>query len=247
MNKAYALSDLHGRYDLLQKIMNFLDEDDIVIFLGDAADRGPRGYDCMKGIWEDERFEYMLGNHEDMTAAALKEYNRHGHPGWDYQLSVSNGGSNTLYDIISNDEITEWIERINKMSPYMEYVNDNGQKVILNHSGYCTFEKGNMGSIDNILWDRSWYIPNKWDINYLIENNVYIVHGHTPRQSLEEELESIAKINGEKADYVSREASTIHFGGHAYCIDNYAVGVGQICLLDLDTFEEIIFTDEDDE
>lgn len=38
----YAVSDLHGMYELYQKISDFLKPEDKVYCLGDCGDRGPR-------------------------------------------------------------------------------------------------------------------------------------------------------------------------------------------------------------
>ncbi|WP_081846758.1 metallophosphoesterase [Butyrivibrio sp. AE3004] len=41
----YAISDLHGQYDLFQKLLDVIhfSDDDFMYVLGDAIDRGPDG------------------------------------------------------------------------------------------------------------------------------------------------------------------------------------------------------------
>ena len=74
MGKHYALSDLHGCHDFLQAIQNYITDKDCVYFLGDVADRGSQGWECIKTILKDDRFYYLCGNHEDMLRKAMIEY-----------------------------------------------------------------------------------------------------------------------------------------------------------------------------
>ena len=62
----YAVSDLHGRYDLWEKIKSHLQENDVIYFLGDAIDRGPDGLKLMQELLTDKRVHYIIGNHEEM-------------------------------------------------------------------------------------------------------------------------------------------------------------------------------------
>lgn len=39
MNKTYAIADLHGVFKLWKKVVEYIDETDIIYFLGDANDR----------------------------------------------------------------------------------------------------------------------------------------------------------------------------------------------------------------
>ena len=74
MGKVYACSDLHGMYKLWKQIENYLQEDDRLIFLGDAADRGTDGIQIMVELLADPRVTYLKGNHEDMMVKVCLEY-----------------------------------------------------------------------------------------------------------------------------------------------------------------------------
>lgn len=52
----YAVSDLHGMYELYQKISNFLKPEDKVYCLGDCGDRGPQPWETIKAVASDPRF-----------------------------------------------------------------------------------------------------------------------------------------------------------------------------------------------
>ena len=64
----YALSDLHGCYDLYAAMLDEINfsERDTLFFLGDAADRGPDGIEIMEDLRSRPNVVYLLGNHEDM-------------------------------------------------------------------------------------------------------------------------------------------------------------------------------------
>ena len=61
MGRTFALSDLHGQWGLWQQIKQFLNQDDKLYFLGDAIDRGPKGYEIMKELLCDSRVTYIMG------------------------------------------------------------------------------------------------------------------------------------------------------------------------------------------
>ena len=54
----WVTTDLHGNYDLWAQIKEFLQEDDTLIFLGDAVDRGSRGFEIFMELLNDERVCY---------------------------------------------------------------------------------------------------------------------------------------------------------------------------------------------
>ena len=78
MGKVYASSDWHGNGELAIKVLNYLQPDDKLYFLGDAIDRGPHGYQIMTQLLEDKRVIYMLGNHEQMMLEAIQHMIKYG-------------------------------------------------------------------------------------------------------------------------------------------------------------------------
>jgi len=49
----YAISDLHGQYDIFEKLLDVIDfsENDFLYVLGDAIDRGPDGIKILQRLW----------------------------------------------------------------------------------------------------------------------------------------------------------------------------------------------------
>lgn len=61
----YAVSDFHGNYKAWANFRSTLNPDDICYVLGDSCDRGEGGIKILEEIMEDERFHYIIGNHDD--------------------------------------------------------------------------------------------------------------------------------------------------------------------------------------
>ncbi len=107
MSLTFAIADLHGRYDLIEKAIleiydRCADETDLVtiVTLGDYIDRGPRSKDIISFLMQGQadcaavekpryRFICLKGNHEDMMVETLTKPL---HPKW----WVGNGGGMTL-------------------------------------------------------------------------------------------------------------------------------------------------------
>ena len=51
MIKHYAIADIHGMYNIYEQVCAILQSDDVVYFLGDAADRGYACFKTMKAIY----------------------------------------------------------------------------------------------------------------------------------------------------------------------------------------------------
>lgn len=81
--RLYAIGDIHGRSDLLRKLIDMIvareterpSQKTALIFLGDYIDRGPDSSGVIDLLIHDlpERFQviYLRGNHEDMMVRAL--------------------------------------------------------------------------------------------------------------------------------------------------------------------------------
>lgn len=228
MGKHYALSDLHGCYDYLSAIKNYINEDDCVFFLGDAADRGDAGWDCIKSIRYNPCFYYICGNHEDMLRKATIEY-------YDDDISMisaldlyfQNGGARTYNEWIEEGAKHEWISYLESLPLTHVYTNLQGQKIILSHAGFTPITKLNLfPRRKEILWGRE-HFKDEW----VGDKNIYIVHGHTPTP----------KLNAPDRDYSNDWGAISYCGGRKFCIDNGTVWTGVCTLFDLDTFNSIIF------
>ena len=225
MGRVFAVSDLHGMYDLWTQIKNFLQPDDTLYVLGDCADRGERGWDIIKEVYEHPQTIYIKGNHEDMLLKAMKEYNRYGRPGGECRLLRQNGGDVTLYDwsCENQEDRQKWYGRLRDLPLQLDYINKNGHTIRLSHAG---FTPGTRVSDEDLLWDREHFLQfdNFQDI---------VVHGHTPVHYLAQDLR--IQIDKDKPEVIYYNFD------HKIDIDMLSAFTDRTVLLDLDTFDEHYF------
>lgn len=232
----WATSDLHGNYELFLGILDAIDPEDTVYFLGDAADRGPDGFDLMKSIWENPNWIYLKGNHEIMFVDATTDYINKGY--WDYEsynFAVRNGGYETLtvWEVQSDVEQKIWRNRINRLPMAAEYINTNGQRIFLSHSGFTPVRNRITKKVTmydeeyRLCWDRN-HMYTKWPCGM---DNIYVVHGHTPIQYYGEGYD----VDHGPLFYAKR---------HKIDIDCGSYKTNAAFLLNLDTFEYITIKGE---
>lgn len=224
----YACSDLHGRYDLWRKIKEYLQIDDHLIFLGDAADRNAQGWQIIKEMLTDPRVIYLKGNHEDMLVKAMVEYHDEGI--WCYEardLLLYNGGYQTYYDWIDEGADRGWIAVLRNLPTYYEYLNTKGQEIFLSHSGSRNINNNQM-----LLWDRAHIIS---DTANSFKENEFVIHGHTPTSSLKR-LSNTYLGSGNALHYCN---------GHKIDIDIGAAHHPVTVLFNLDTFDEVVIRNEE--
>lgn len=84
-DRVYAIGDIHGRFDLLQRILEKIGEHSAalppprklhLVFLGDIIDRGPQSAEVLELLYSLERRSdrviVLLGNHEEAMLQALR-------------------------------------------------------------------------------------------------------------------------------------------------------------------------------
>ena len=104
MGKVYVSADWHGCLNPAQKVLDFLQPDDKLYFLGDAIDRGSDGYKIMTKLLNDPRVMYLMGNHEAMMLEAIEHMITYGledyqYCGMDDIWLYGNGGMKTFEDM----------------------------------------------------------------------------------------------------------------------------------------------------
>ena len=63
MGNRYVTSDWHAQTNLGIQILNYLQPDDTLYFLGDSVDRGPGGITILQEVLADPRITMLRGNH----------------------------------------------------------------------------------------------------------------------------------------------------------------------------------------
>ena len=231
MGRTFACSDLHGNGKLWAEIKKFLNEDDILYYLGDATDRGPDGWAILKEMLVDKRIIYIAGNHDIMLANRIARPNSYD----DAILHHCNGGSLTWDDAEKDPEADTIKSKIRNLPLYKIYQNKDGLKIFMSHSGSTNIEDA-----DALIWDRDEYITQQNHTEYDV-----IVHGHTTIPHLIKDLEkcyNFYNLDGViKPRLAEWEGGAYWYHGFRCDIDCYTVGTDQTVLLNLDTFDEEIF------
>lgn len=183
----YVISDLHGQLNIWHKIKEKLQPTDKVIFLGDAVDRGDRGFELFMELLDDARVTYLKGNHEElMYYAFMSEDTEERNFYFNEWTKEDNGGMETLMNIRNIDLDfnlkMDYIKKIKNMPSYATYTASTGDHIILCHAGFTPGEKWDKLSAEEkgfqFLWDRE-HFKDAWPAGY---DNTYIIHGHTPLQ-----------------------------------------------------------------
>ena len=147
----YALSDLHGNEILFNKILNFLTPNDKVYFLGDAADRGRAGFELIMQIYEDPRFIYVKGNHEDMLIKAMEEFCSEHEKGEAFRLLAHNGGKNTFNEWRKFGTNMTWAKKLENLPSWVAYINNKGQFISMSHAGFTPHEN-EFPKEEDLIW-----------------------------------------------------------------------------------------------
>ncbi len=83
--RIYAIGDIHGRIDLLEKMLRKIDADhlgyrgnSVVVFLGDYVDRGPNSKEVLELLSQGSAgrltFHCLRGNHDDIILRLFKDH-----------------------------------------------------------------------------------------------------------------------------------------------------------------------------
>ena len=228
----YTFTDLHGQYELWKQIKEFCQPNDKLYFLGDAADRGSDGVRIMVELLADPRIIYLKGNHEyfienfffnNTTEEALK-------------IWTKNGGEPTQKALVnlSSEELHILINQIKDLPYTATYINKKHKVIFMSHSGYYV-DLSSVSKLDRnqyklkLLQDRDHIIhPNNSKPKYID----YIVHGHTPVQYIKEMIGLPKTLSLDPLAYDDGKIG----------LDLCSIASDTAALLNLDTFESILFT-----
>lgn len=183
MTEIYAIGDIHGHLDLLQRLMEKLQPDlarDRLVFMGDYIDRGlhPKGVvDYVLGLQRQAPPDHVVclkGNHEAMFLDYLQ--------GRDIDLFLNNGGISTLRDYWGDD----WQDQEDLVLPpdHRRFLEElrlyyETEAYIFVHGGLKPGVPMEEQQEEDLLWIRGDFITSMADFGKKV------IFGHTPfRQPL---------------------------------------------------------------
>lgn len=234
--KHYAISDLHGNYDLWCVVKNYLKADDYLYCLGDCIDRGKNGIKILQDMQNLNNTTLILGNHEEMMLKYAKVSLQYKEiPTWWYY----NGGGPTFKTFmkLSKTEQENLLNYLKGCPLKVTYDNKKGQEIILCHAGFTPGReleaeyRYRRENTSHLLWDRDHFEDYFNDEDAEDYFDTFVVFGHTPVDYL---------YSKEK---IAKEGYKVHTSakGHKIDIDLGAVWSDTTCLLDLDTLKPIYF------
>lgn len=243
MAKHYAISDIHGMYNIYEQVKEMLQPDDIVYFLGDAGDRGYDCFKCIKAIYNDPQWIYLKGNHEDMMAKSILQLpSLSGYADRDdFQIWMYNGGADTFDEWVADGRDEIWGKRLHDLPLTAEYTNDKGFTFHMSHAGYTCGRKDQMWGED-LVWSRH-HFASKWDEECYPKD--ICIHGHTPISHLVKrlyEIEPVVELYNSK-----NPEARVYCNGHKIDIDNGAFFTKATVLYDLDEMKAIQIFDRNKE
>ena len=176
--RVIAIGDIHGCLDKLKQLwemIKFVDGEDLVIFLGDYVDRGPKPVDCLKYVKHlveaNTTVVTLLGNHD---ALMLDYFSFHGNAKGedgnvkDIWLAPANGGLLTLKQLkqLPQEEQTELLDFVGTLPMMFSY-----KEYVFVHAGLNPASKTQ--SVEDLLWSRMEFLTS-------YKGDKTIVVGHTP-------------------------------------------------------------------
>lgn len=168
--KIYAIGDIHGELDKLERIIDRIDikEDDLLIFLGDYIDRGKNPYGVIEFLLSlDKKHNciFIKGNHEDMFIDYLS--------GVYEQDFLMNGGNKTLKSYYKNGYSLQRSKMPKERKLPVEHENFFYNRLKLYHEteNYIFVHAGlwpgktelNTQPKDVLLWERQYFIKSDFD------------------------------------------------------------------------------------
>lgn len=264
MNKRYAFTDIHGNYNLLQKIFKYCDVTDKLYFLGDAADRGPDGLKCIAALLLDSRVTWIKGNHDEFFTNSAVNIAEGRSSIFNDGLWLQNGGAPTITaveDWHNPQDIQTFVNRMNKkMCTNLILTNEQGKTLYLSHAGFDVDDPLDFPTNESdFWWDRAHLLtPYKNYYDTKETKDRIVIHGHTPVHHLvyklgetkywhPEDYEEKFGFSNEIFNLVknTKDPKIIKYcGGHKIDLDLATFDTGKIALLDLDTLEPIYLKED---
>ena len=217
MHDVFYFTDIHGNYILYDQLINWClgpDNEAMVIYGGDACDRGEHGYKIMRELLDNPQVVYLKGNHEDMFVSAAyamigycaqsdelyeKLHNKSmsrdevvsliiSNNNSDITLYMSNGGLPTLTDWIMDGADEDFVAKIESLPLTFKYEN-----IDFCHAGATpeifkhVYEAEYNGQVNNFFIYSCDVHDILWNRSVLPlgwETGRVCVFGHTPTVSL---------------------------------------------------------------
>lgn len=227
----YVMSDIHGEYGKFIQMLELIDfnNKDELFILGDLVDRGSEPIKLLQNLLLRSNVFPLMGNHDLLAldiltklSAIITEDNYNTYLTNDIMLElmdwIADGGETTFSQFcqLNKEQRQDILEYLSEFS--LHEVIDVGEKsFILSHAGLGNFRNGK--KLGEYTWEELLFGRNNPDLQYIDDENIYLVWGHTPTRI----------ICGEDRIYKSHNNILVDCGA---CFG------GKLACLCLDTMEE---------
>ena len=185
--RLFVIGDIHGCFDELSTLLDFLeqkeklDQEDLVIFIGDYIDRGGFSKEVVEKLLSFSRMfpktVFLKGNHEDMLLGFL------GLEGDGGEYYLQNGGKDTLlsYGFVTDMPAEEIAAQFPEEHRAFYQRLDHGVllgEFLFVHAGVDPGKPLSRQSKRDLLWIRQAFTQNTHELPYTV------VFGHTPFEEI---------------------------------------------------------------
>ena len=183
-----AIGDIHGQYNKLINLweqIDYNDNEDFLVFLGDYIDRGEYPIECLSFVRDlvhnNKNVHALLGNHEDMFMEYYDDNELHNTNNYYDWVRKCNGGDITLRKF--QEHMISYPSEMNDIIDFiyndLKYINNDIPNVLFVHAGVNprTYHLGKQNPFD-LLWIRNEFLNN-------YHGDDLIVVGHTPVQMVD--------------------------------------------------------------
>jgi serine/threonine protein phosphatase 1 len=198
--RVYAIGDIHGRNDLLQRLLTQIDADDAtrgaadtqIIFLGDLMDRGPDSAGVIETAMtlrsDGRKVRFLMGNHEEVFVRACRKRDSK-----TTRFFLRIGGEATVlsYPITRAEYITldmdELSERLTNLVPHehLDFIDSFEDQIVVGdyafvHAGIRPGVLLSQQKPSDLRWIREEFVDQRGDLEKVV------VYGHTIYEDIEE-------------------------------------------------------------
>jgi serine/threonine protein phosphatase 1 len=195
--RIYAIGDIHGRLDLLNKLLALIQSDiarrpvrkPVCVFLGDYIDRGPSSratIDRLIEYRETNKCIFLKGNHESIAVKCLSDRNL-------FEQWLRLGGLETLISyglspesLASGKQIAELQSAFHNALPRAHFRFFSDLQSLHSSGDFFFVHAGVRPSVElsrqkesDLLWIRDEFLSSTRDFGKIV------VHGHTPSSEIE--------------------------------------------------------------
>ncbi|RYY25551.1 MAG: serine/threonine protein phosphatase [Sphingomonadales bacterium] len=196
--RLYVIGDIHGRFDLLETLLERIDADDAgrssaetaLLFLGDLVDRGPQSAQVVERLLQlsltKPATRFLLGNHEEVFLASLsgdvqafKFFTRIG----GRETVLSYGISEEQYRELDYAELLDWFIS-NVPADHRAFLERFEDMIIVGdyafvHAGIAPGTSLAQQKVGDLRWIRGPFLEHHGPLEKII------VHGHTISPAVE--------------------------------------------------------------